>query len=371
MTRPAGGGATRRRGRRLPVRPGLPPLTGSSTPERLRRVGLLLVLGCAVAAVVSVVSGLDRTSAVRESDTRTAALASDAAALYQSLADADATATGGYVAGGREPAQVRSRYDTDITRAAERLVHAAGLLPDGDPATAPVSRMTSQLPVYAGLMETARAYNRQGLPLGQSYLTQASRLMQSSMLPAAAELRTMATRGLAEAYRQGSAPPLAVLVLGVGLLAAVLDLALGERTRTNRLLSPGLVACAVAVTAALLWWAVAWVVAGSALAAADRHTDATTALDDARTAVLQARSNENLVLVARGGGSADRTFTELLDRVAGPDRAGGLLDAAEADGADVGDVRVAVVAWDEAHRQVRELDDSGRFNEAVQSVIGP
>src|SRR5688500_16561681 len=73
------------------------PLTGSSTPDRLRRVGALLVLGCVVTAVVAAVSGYDRSQAVIESDTRIAALASDAAGLFQSLADADATATSGYV----------------------------------------------------------------------------------------------------------------------------------------------------------------------------------------------------------------------------------------------------------------------------------
>jgi hypothetical protein len=346
------------------------PLTGRSTPDRLRRVGTLLVLGCVVAAVVAAVSGYDRSRAVREGETRIAALASDAAGLYQSLADADATAASGYVSGRRESPEGRARYDGDVRRAAERLVHAASLLPEGDPATAPVTTLTTELPVYTGLVETARTYNRSGLPLGQSYLTRASRLMQQTMLPAAAELRALQTAELNEAYREGSALPLSALLLGLGLLVAVVDLGNGERARTNRLLNPGLVVGGVAVLAALVWWGAATVLTGSALDEASRHTEAVTALDDARTAVLQARSNESLVLVARGAGSGDRTFAGLTGPVLGPDGSSGLLGAAQASGADVTAVRTAAQSWLRAHEDVRDLDDSGRFPEAVESVIG-
>jgi hypothetical protein len=366
VARPASSGVVRRRTGLSRLSP-----TGTTTPDRLRRVATVLVLGCLTAAAVSLVSGLDRAEAVRDADTRLAALTTDAAVIYRVLADADASATSGYVAGGREPAEVRARYDADITIAAQRLVHAASLLPEGDQAVAPVTTLTTQLPVYAGLMETARTYNRQGLPLGQSYLTRASRLMQSTMLPAAAELRTIETDRLTTAYRQGAAAPLAVLVLGLGMLAAVIDLAIGERARTNRVLNPGLVGCAAAVLAALVWWALAWVFAGTALDDAGRHTSAVTALDDAHTAVLQARSNESLVLVARGGGAADRNFEAQIERVVGQDGQGGLLAEAQADGATVTGVRDATLSWQQAHRQVRELDDSGRYGEAVQAAIGP
>jgi hypothetical protein len=126
------------------------------------------VVGCLLTALTSVLGGLAHTDAVHDSGTRIAALDSDAAELYRSLADADATATRGYVSGGLEPAAVRARYDDDVARAADRLVQAASRLPVGDPAAVPVTTIGVQLPVYTGLMETARTYNRQGLPLGQS-----------------------------------------------------------------------------------------------------------------------------------------------------------------------------------------------------------
>jgi hypothetical protein len=328
------------------------------------------VAGCLAAAVVSLVSGVDRTEAVADSDTRIAALTSDAAAIYQSLADADAMATSGYVSGRRESPEGRARYDADVTQAAQRMAHAASLLPEGAPAATSIATLTSQLPVYTGLIEAARTYNRQGLPLGQSYLTRASKLLQQTMLTAAADLRTTETDELAAGYRQGSQAPWAVLVLGLGVLAAVVDLALRERRRTNRVLSPGLVAGAVAVLVALVWWSVASLLSASALEDARRHTDAATALDSARTAVLKARSNESLVLVARNGSGGDAAFTALLDPVLGTGQRLGLLDQATVAGADVTDIRTATTAWVQAHENVRALDDGGDYTGAVEAAIG-
>ena len=76
--------------------------SGSTTPERLFRVALVLVVGCLATALVSVLAGMARSASVAEAQTRIAALTTDSAELYRSLADADAMATSGYVAGGRE-----------------------------------------------------------------------------------------------------------------------------------------------------------------------------------------------------------------------------------------------------------------------------
>jgi hypothetical protein len=331
-------------------------------------VGAVIVVGCLAAAVVSVLGGLGRTAAVDDAGGRLAALTVDAADMYQALADADAAVTTGYVSGGREPAALRARYDDDLARAAGRAAHAAEQIGEGDAAAAPLNTIITQLPVYAGLMETARTYNRQGLPLGQSYLTSGSQLMRATILPAVGTLRGTDATALAAANRDGRAVPYALLLLGVALLAAITDLSVREHTRTHRTLNPGLVGAGAAVLAAVLWWLVAGVAAGNALADAGRLGDATSVLDDTRTAVLQARSNESLVLVARNGGSADQTFTDLLARVTGGD--GGLLVRAQAGGLDVTAARAAALAWQQAHRQVRALDDGGQYQAAVAQAVG-
>jgi hypothetical protein len=343
---------------------------GSTTPERLRRVAAVLVVGCVASALVSVLGGAARASAVQDAQTRIAALTADSAELYRSLADADAMATSGYVSGGREPAAVRARYDDDIARATDRLIDAAGRLPEGGP----ISTVSAELPRYTGLVETARTLNREGLPLGQAYLGSASRLMRTTILPAADELRRAQADELGTAHRRGAAVPYAVLLLLVATLAGIVDVSLRERRRTNRTVNVGLLAAAVALLAALGWWAGSVTVANGRLDQAQRHGDATTALDEARTAILQARSGESLTLVARSGGfGSDDDVTSQITRVVGPDGSSGLL--ARADGGAPGSAErvtalyVAVGDWQAAHRRVRELDDGGRYREAVESVV--
>ena len=159
---------------------------------------------------------------------RRTALTTDSAELYRSLADADAMATSGYVAGGREPTAVRARYDDDIARATDRLVDAAGRLPG----SGPVATVAAQLPAYTGLVETARTLNRLGLPLGQAYLGSASELMRGTILPAAEELRRQQAAELTEAYERGVAIPFAVGALLVATLVAIVDVSVHERRRT-------------------------------------------------------------------------------------------------------------------------------------------
>jgi hypothetical protein len=352
------------------------PVAGPSTPARLLRLGAVLVVGCLLTAAVSLGSGLSRQSATAEGDGRVAALSMDAAALYRSLADADAMATSGYVAGGVEPAAVRARYDDDLAQAADRLVRAAGELDAADPGRPLVATVAGQLPVYSGLIETARFYNRQGLPLGQSYLGSGSRLMRETVLPAVEQLRRQQSVTLADDYGRGGAIPFAVLLVCGATLAALLDAGMRERRRTKRTVNPGLGAAAGLLVVAMLWWVTATVVTDARLDAAIRHGGATTALDDARAAVLQARSNESLVLVARSGGSAsDAGFTGQLTRVLGTDGASGLLGTAAADAGPDGagaidEVRAAAHRWQQAHQRVRELDDAGRYTDAVAAAIG-
>ncbi|GAA5155098.1 hypothetical protein GCM10023321_27870 [Pseudonocardia eucalypti] len=349
------------------------PVAEQNTPGRLLRLGALLVAGCLVTAVVSLFGGLSRQAAVDEATGRVAALSSDAAVVYRSLAAADAMATSGFVSGGAEPVAVRQRSDDELARASAALAHAGGELAEDDPARALVADVATRLPVYSGLIETARVYNRQGLPLGQTYLTGASALLRQDMLPAVQRLRDDQSAQLAEDYGWGRAVPLAVLLLGVATLAALGDAWRREARRTNRTVNPGLAASAGLVSLALLWWLVAGTVSFLALGSAGAHGRAEAALGSARVAVLQARSNESLVLVARSGsGASDSGFTDRLNLLLSET---GLLRKAqdavgpEAD-AQLAGVRADATAWQAAHAQLRALDDGGRYAEAAQSAIG-
>ena len=164
-----------------------------------------------------------------------------------------------------------------------------------------------------------------------------------------------------------------MLAIGLAVVIAIADLALREWRRTNRVLNVGLTVAGLAVLASVAWWAVAAITTDVRIGGARAHTGAGAALDDARIAVLQARSNESLVLVARnsGGGSSDDAFSAQLDDVV--NNFGLLADAERADPelADrVAALRGAATAWSAAHRDVRRLDDGGQYPQAVASVVG-
>lgn len=342
--------------------------TGPRTPARLRRVGVLLTLAGLITAVLSLIGGSSRAGAVTDAAGRDTTLTRHAGEIYQALAHADAMATSGYVSAGQEPAAIRTRYDADIANAGQRLAEASRQVAPDAPAAKPLDTLITGLPAYTGLVETARTYNRQGLPLGQSYLAQASQQMRTELLPAAEKFRRIEVDALNTDYRAASSLPIAVVVFGIALFLAALDFARRESWRTRRRFNLGVAGATALVVAGVLWWALSTVAGESALADANRASDATTALDEARTLVLQARSNESLVLVARSGGSAsDSGFTEQLDRLTAKD---GPLGVAEDSGADVDDIRAATTAWSEAHARLRRFDDSGDYQKAVRSAVG-
>lgn len=358
---PSAGGTTG------PQRSRLAQWTGPRTPAQLRRIGIVLTLASLVTAVISLVSGTSRVGAIDDAGNRDASLTQAAGEIYQALADADAMATSGYVSSGQEPPALRARYDADLNRASRRLAEASRLITPDDPAAKPLDAMITGLPAYTGLIETARTYNRQGLPLGQSYLAQASTQMRTQLLPAAQSLRHTEVSALNADYQRASALPIAVVVFGLALLFIALDFSRKEFRRTRRRLNPSVAAACVAVVAGLLWWTVATVSTGNALADANEASDAATALDEASTLVLQARSNESLVLVARSGGSAsDDDFTGQIDRLLASN---GPLAVAGANGVDVAGIRGAADTWVDAHKNLREADDEGRYADAVQAAV--
>src|SRR5690606_7202900 len=122
--------------------------------------------------------------------------------------------------------------------AALATVAGAGLT--GGAVATVVTELSTGIPVYAGLVETARAYHRQGLPLGAAYLRQGSGMMREHLLPAAQRLFHAVADELALARQQaarfpGYAVPLGLLTV-VALAASQIYLA----RRTRRLLNPGL-----------------------------------------------------------------------------------------------------------------------------------
>jgi hypothetical protein len=339
------------------------------TPGRLGLLTLGLVVAALIAGAVGAVDARQRADLVDRVTATSGPLAIAAQNLYRALADADATAASAYLYGGLESEQLRSRYQTGITNAAAALTRLAGGVTERDAASA-VSQLSAQLPVYTGLVETARALNRQGLPLGAAYLREASFLMGQTMLPAANRIYQSVTGRLAAARGDAAGFPWLALPLGALALAALVAGQVSLARRTNRVFNPGLVLATVAVLGAALWLGLAWSGAAKHLHASERDgTALADRLSSARIIALQARAEESLTLVARGGGAAnEKNFKTLMDQLRLADARG---TATDDEGRAAVDAAIAdVQRWQAIHTQIRTLDDSGDYAKAVDLAVG-
>jgi hypothetical protein len=346
-----------------------------TTPGVLGALALLLVVVGITAGVFSGVSVQRRAQALEDLATRSGPLSVAAQEIYRSLSDADATASGAFLSGGLEPPAVRARFESDIAQAGNALAIAVAAREPSDVTApnSPLATLSGQLPVYTGLVETARVNNRQGLPLGAAYQREASNLMRTQLLPAAQQLYDAEVGQVsADQDRAGSFPIieilLGLLVLGVLVLAQVY-----VRRQTNRVFNIGLVAATGAALVSLLWVMVATI--GVITDVDDSRLEGSAQVDvlaRARIATLQARTDETLTLVARGTGKVyqddyaqvTQRLTALLDEAASKATDSGVR-------AEVDSARVNSKAWFTAHERIRAADDSGDYNSAVQVAIAP
>ncbi|MBO0870203.1 MAG: hypothetical protein J2P15_16715, partial [Micromonosporaceae bacterium] len=346
-----------------------------STPGRLSSMLVGLLLLGALAGILTVVGVQQRAGKVDQVRDQSGPLTVSAQQLYRSLSDADATAAAAFLSSGAEPPQLRTRYEQDIAAATAALTAAdAGRGTD----QASVAQIAQALPVYTGLVETARTNNRLDLPVGAAYLREASNLMRARLLPAAQRLYQEETAAL-DADRSGAdgfpwaAVPLVLLTLA--------GLALTQRyltRRTKRLFNIGLVVGTAAGLAILIWLLASFAGVSGHLGAGRRDGSAQSqTLVSARTAALQARADEALTLVAHGNGAAfEDDFKASMTRLVGSDGKGGLLATARADATDPAVSRAVATAtdnataWRTAHANLRRLDDGGQFPQAVQLALG-
>ncbi|MFD6886057.1 hypothetical protein [Streptomyces sp. NPDC059957] len=389
---PAPGGVSAPSGPPAPPPDGLP-RQGTAWAEGVERLraaattepGRLRIVGAALAALVLLFGAVavweisGRVTAADDVVGRSQPLSADAASIYRSLADADTASSSGFLAGGEEPREVRSRYEKDIANASRLLVNAAASTTAGEDSRKQITLLSEQLPRYTGLIEQARATNKQGLPLGGAYLRYANEQMSTQLLPAAQRLYEAETGRLYTDYDRARELPLGAL--GAGLLALA-ALALAQRRnylRTNRVLNHGLVAATTASLVLLLWLAAGHTVARSGLSEARTDgQESLKVLNDARIASLQARANENLTLISRGAVLAedkksdkyDVDFSnDMKDLDAGLATAAKLAD--DAAGRDpVSRAVDGVKRWKELHTAARQTDLKGDYQGAVGQVIG-
>jgi hypothetical protein len=332
-----------------------------TTPGRLGIVATALVLLSVLTGNVAALTMQAKLNTITGLVEHREPLSAAAQQIYRSLSDADATASSAFLSGGSEPIQLRERYEIDMAQAGAALAKAASDVGGIPAAEQQVDTLAQQVPAYTGLVETARANNRLGLPIGSAYLREASTLMRSKLLPAAQELYAIDTNRLTDEQDSATGVPWPAAILMLVLLAALIVTQVYLTRKTNRLLNAGLLTASIAIAIGLIWGAVSGLVSASAVSEArEQGTQQVDGLVKARIVALKMRADETLVLVARGdGASYEQEFQKLA-----PD-----LLAALGDRGPVNDDDART--WLDTHKKIRELDNGGQFDEAVKLAIGP
>jgi hypothetical protein len=353
------------------------PLRAATTPGRLRLLLVGLVALSLIWGAVAAWTANQRTSAAGDVVGTSEPLSLDGQRIYRSLSDADATAATAFLSGGLEPLAARHRYLADIAEAASSLESATAVA-GHSAAASDLARISADLPVYTGEVETARADNRLGLPLGAAYLREASSLMRGTLLPAARDLSAQANARLAAESSQATGLPSIAIALVVAIIAGFV-LYRAQRWlsgRTHRVVNVGLAVASVAGAVSLLWLIIAFTVARVELGQAHDHGSAPVeALAQADIAALQAHADESLTLIDNSGDdSFQADFTSVRTKL-GPGPGTLLTAAASAASGSPGSGYAAAAAadataWYAAHQRVRSQDDSGAHSQAVQSAIG-
>lgn len=368
-----------------PVRTGPGP-----TPERAGRVaelralsrttpGVLIMFTVAV-VVVSVLVGVftavtvqSRAQALDNLTARSGPLSVAAQDLYRSLSDADATANSAFLFG-VEPAEARARYEQDIAEAENALAIAVAAREPADLADpdSPLAVLSSQLSVYTGVVETARAFNRLGLPVGAAYQREASTLMREKLLPAADELYQVEIARVSTDQDSAASWPWIEVLLGLVMLAVLFYAQRFVRRRTRRRINVGLALATVATLVSLVWvLAATFAVMGNVAASRENGSDQTKVLADARMSALAARGDETLTLVARGsGGQFEEQYKNTRKRLA-TDQLPAARDLAT-DSTVRQNVQTAIdqeIAWNQVHDEIREQDNGGDYPVAVDLAL--
>jgi hypothetical protein len=350
----------------------------ATTPGRMRVVSLAVLACVALAWALGFYAVGHRQQGVRTVGTDVQPVVVESRSIQSLLSGADASAANSFLAGGVEPADQRARYLADIQQAQDQLAKAAG----GGGATVKAQNAIRTIAEsgasYTGLVESARANNRQGFPVGAGYLRRATTLLNSKILPASDALYQESVVRLNAGYAAaaGSVATVGVLVAAVVLLVALLAAQIFLRRRTNRVLNVGLVGATIVSVLLIGWTLFSVVTEGSQVSAARERADALNVLAQARVSAFGAKSDESFALIARGNGAAQyKAFDAAVAALGGPDFTKGLLASAvqrAAPGDEQTSITAAVTAFKAyvaAHAKIQQLDSGGQPQQAHDAAL--
>lgn len=350
----------------------------ATTPGRILSIGVILATLGVLSAFATSTTINQRQVTLTTVLNHTEPLAFAAGRLYTTLSVADAAAATAFIAQA-EPRAVRQRYEQAITDAAVAVTRASGGLSE-ETSCAPftsstclqlLGKINAELAVYTGLIEIARTNNRAGNPVGSSYLSEASALMQAKILPDAQRLyQATSARVDSETTATTQIPaPVILVVLATAVFGAFSHRWLARRTR--RRINPGLVAGALAILVMVVWVVIALVISTNAShSAKDSAAESLKTITNMSISAQQARADETLSLIRRGDEEVRKhSFHQRIDTMHKQ------LDEylARGDAVDRTDLQGAnelLTRWRKANDRIDSYISVGNYQAATQVALG-
>lgn len=339
----------------------------TTTPGQLALATTVAVVACLLLGITGFLAGNGQSAALHDAQ-RDAAQLVGTQELRNDLVSADATATNAFLVGGLEPAEARERYEASLSEAAQAVPSLAATA-RGAGEAADLAAVSDSVQRYAGLVESARANNRQGFPVGAAYLDQASAALRDEVLPTIDEV-AVSTSERVDADMGSISLAQALLLFVLLALVALGAVQLWLARRTHRVLNTGLAAASVALLVGGVV-TVAAVLGGNGVArsVASGPYAATVATSEALSLATDAKSMESFTLIKRGSG-ADFEESYQTSVAAARVLLGEAEDAMSSNdvGARVPGPAEPLAEWDAKHAEIRELDDGGRWDDAVDAA---
>jgi hypothetical protein len=340
-----------------------------TTPGRILVSGVVLITLVALSAFAIATTIQRRELALTTVLNHTEPLAFAAGQLYTTLSVADAAASTAFIAGA-EPREVRQRYEQAITNAAVALTQASSGLTDA-PMQELLSQINARLAEYAGLVETARTNNRAGNPIGSSYLSEASSLMQQQILPDAKRLYDeTSARVDAQTTASTDIPMLGiVIVLATLVFGAYSNHWLARKTQ--RRLNFGFVAGGAAVLIMLIWvGTVLTISTTSSRSAKGSAAESLKSVTNLAILAQQARADETLALIRRGDEDVRKqSYYQRIDNM--HQLLNDYLNRDDAiDKSDLKNADQLLARWRQADERINSYIAVGNYQAATQVALG-
>ena len=339
-----------------------------TTPGRIMTIGMVLcalVVACAFATSRTVD---DRQQALTTVLNHTEPLSFAAGQLYTTLSVADAAAATAFIAGA-EPTAVRQRYEQAITDASVAVTRASSGLTD-EPMIQLLGRVNGQLAIYTGLVETARTNNRAGNPVGSSYLSEASALMQTQILPDAQRLYEFTSARVDSETAASARIPASVIIVVTATILFGLFANRWLARRTRRRVNIGFVAGGLAVLIMVVWVGTALVISTT-----DSRSAKNTAAQSLKTVTTmaitaqQARADETLALVRRGDEDVRKqSYYQRIDAM--QQQLSIYLGSDDVNKGDLADAEQLLRKWRAADDRINAYIAVGDYQAATQVALG-